>query len=179
MYLLFGIVSILGPSLSLYDAKIVWLMLNVSFIPVVFIIYNTHKRRTLYMEHVFVRAVQAVGIHAMCYVSLLTFLSVQLPLITYVEFYVACFIALPLWWMIARQIVKRYRRNGHNFSRVIIVGTNATALRLHTEYMGNYLSSEDLQRNLYYIYMVADIFEKNNQSELSKKYADMVNSYLQ
>ena len=48
-----------------------------------------------------------------------------------------------------------------------------------TEYMGNYLAPEDLQRNLYYIYMVADIFEKNNQSELSKKYADMVNSYLQ
>ena len=48
-----------------------------------------------------------------------------------------------------------------------------------TEYMGGYLSSDDLQRNLYYIYMVADIFEKNNQSELSKKYADMVNSYLQ
>jgi hypothetical protein len=48
-----------------------------------------------------------------------------------------------------------------------------------TEYMGGYLSSDDLQRNLYYIYMVADIFEKNNQGELSKKYADMVNSYLQ
>ena len=80
--LIFGIVSIVGPSLSVYNAKIVWLMLNVSFVPVIFIIYNTHKHRTLYMEHVYMRAVQAVGIHAMCYVSLLTCLSVYLPLIT-------------------------------------------------------------------------------------------------
>ena len=135
--LIFGIVFMVGPDLSVYNAKVVWLMLNVSFLPVIFIIYNTHKQRTLYMEHVFVRAVQAVGIHAMCYVSLLTFLSVYLPLITYVEFYVAYFVALPLWWLISRQIVKRYRRKGHNFSRVIIVGTNATALRLHKELLSD------------------------------------------
>ena len=48
-----------------------------------------------------------------------------------------------------------------------------------TEFAGNFISTEDLQRNLYYIYMVADVFEKNNQKELAKKYADMVNQYLQ
>ncbi|MBR5184309.1 MAG: DUF2723 domain-containing protein, partial [Bacteroidales bacterium] len=48
-----------------------------------------------------------------------------------------------------------------------------------SEYMGNYLSSDDLQRNLYYIYMLADIFEKNGQPELSKKYADKVSLFLQ
>ncbi len=48
-----------------------------------------------------------------------------------------------------------------------------------TEFMGNFLSSEDLQRNLYYIYMIADIFEKNGQPEMAKKYADKVALYLQ
>ena len=47
------------------------------------------------------------------------------------------------------------------------------------EYMGDFLASEDLQRNLYYIYMIADIFEKSNQPELAKKYSDKVALYLQ
>jgi hypothetical protein len=46
------------------------------------------------------------------------------------------------------------------------------------EYMGDFLASEDLQRNLYYIYMIADIFEKSNQPELAKKYSDKVALYL-
>lgn len=135
--LLFWLISIINEDLSAFDPKILWLMLNVSFVPVIFLIYNTHKQRAIYMEHVFVRAIQSVAIHALCFVSLLTFLGQYLPLIAYLELYGACLIAFPLWWMIARQIVKNYRRKGHNFSRVIIVGTNATALRLYEELMSD------------------------------------------
>jgi hypothetical protein len=60
-----------------------------------------------------------------------------------------------------------------------VAETELSIVLFGTEYKGNFLSTEDLQRNLYYIYMVADVFEKNNQPELSKKYADMVNQYLQ
>lgn len=135
--LLFLIVSLVGEDLSACNPKIVWLMLNVSFLPVVFIIYNTHKQRAIYMEHVFTRAIQVVGIHAVCYVSLLTFLSESLPVMSYVEFYVASLVALPLWWLVLRQSVKRYRRKGRNFCRVVIVGTNSTALRLQEELMSD------------------------------------------
>lgn len=135
--LLFWLISIINEDLSAFDPKILWLMLNVSFVPVIFLIYNTHKQRAIYMEHVFARAFQSVAIHALCFVSLLTFLGQYLPLIAYLELYGACLIAFPLWWMIARQIVKNYRRKGHNFSRVIIVGTNATALRLYEELMSD------------------------------------------
>ena len=57
--------------------------------------------------------------------------------------------------------------------------TKLSVALFSTEHNGNFISTEDLQRNLYYIYMVADVFEKNNQPELSKKYADLVNSYLE
>ena len=57
--------------------------------------------------------------------------------------------------------------------------TDLSIALFSTEFDGNFISTEDLQRNLYYIYMVADVFEKNNQPELAKKYADMVNQYLQ
>ena len=60
-----------------------------------------------------------------------------------------------------------------------IAETELSIALFSTEYKGNFISTDDLQRNLYYIYMVADVFEKNNQPELSKKYADMVNSYLE
>lgn len=117
--------------------KLLWLILNVSFMPVIFLIYNTHKRRTIYMDHMFLRAVQAVVIHALCFISLLTFLGVELPTKLYVEFYAICFVGLTLWWMISRRIIKKIRRNGRNFSRVVLVGTNATALRLYDELMSD------------------------------------------
>lgn len=117
--------------------KVLWLTLNVSFMPVIFLIYNTHKRRTIYMDHMFLRAVQTVVIHALCFISLLTFLGEELPIKLYAEFYALCFVGLTLWWMISRRVIKKIRRNGRNFSRVVIVGTNATALRLYDELMSD------------------------------------------
>ena len=60
-----------------------------------------------------------------------------------------------------------------------IAETELSIALFSTEYKGNFISTDDLQRNLYYIYMVADVFDKNNQPELSKKYADLVNQYLE
>ena len=60
-----------------------------------------------------------------------------------------------------------------------IAETEQSIALFSTEYKGNFISTDDLQRNLYYIYMVADVFDKNNQPELSKKYADLVNQYLE
>lgn len=134
---LFALVLYVTGVYGMLTYKLLWLILNVSFMPVIFLIYNTHKRRTIYMDHVFLRAVQAVVIHALCFISLLTFLGVELPTKLYVEFYAICFVGLTLWWMISRRIIKKIRRNGRNFSRVVLVGTNATALRLYDELMSD------------------------------------------
>lgn len=135
--ILFGIITFVADDMSAYNPKILWLMLNVAFVPVMLLIYNTHKQRAIYMEHVFRRAFQVIAIHALCFVLLLTFLSQSLPIITYLEFYGACFVAFPLWWLITRQMLKRFRNKGRNFSRVVIVGTNSTALRLYDELMSD------------------------------------------
>lgn len=135
--ILFGVITSVVGDMTAYNPKILWLMLNVSFVPVMLLIYNTHKQRAIYMEHVFRRAFQVVAIHASCFVALLTFLSQSLPIIMYVEFYGACFVIFPLWWLVTRQIVKRYRNKGRNFSKVVIVGTNSTALRLYEELMSD------------------------------------------
>lgn len=134
---LFALVLYIIGAYGMLTYKLLWLILNVSFMPEIFLIYNTHKRRTIYMDHMFLRAVQAVVIHAICFMSLLTFLGVELPTKLYMEFYAVCFVGLTLWWMISRRIIKKIRRNGRNFSRVVIVGTNATALRLYDELMSD------------------------------------------
>ena len=134
---LFFVVFLIDPEVHEFDQKILWLMLNVSFVPVIFLFYNTHKQRAIYMEHVVRRSVQAVIVHALCYVSLLSFLNQYLPFRAYALYYGALMVLLPLWWLIARKLLKRFRSCGYNFSRVIIVGTNATALRLYDELMSD------------------------------------------
>ena len=61
----------------------------------------------------------------------------------------------------------------------LLAETEMSIALFSTEYKGNFLSTEDLQRNLYYIYMISDIFAKNNQPELAKKYSDIINQYLE
>ena len=61
----------------------------------------------------------------------------------------------------------------------LLAETEMSIALFSTEYKGNFLSTEDLQRNLYYIYMISDIFAKNSQPELAKKYSDIINQYLE
>lgn len=135
--ILFFVVTLIDSQIYLFDAKILWLMLNVAFVPLVLLMYNTHKQRAIYMDHVFRRAILSVIIHALFFVSLLSFLNQNLLFSTYALFYGVCIIALPVWWLITRKIIKRYRKKGRNFSRVVIVGTNSTALRLYEELMSD------------------------------------------
>ncbi|MDE7407873.1 MAG: undecaprenyl-phosphate glucose phosphotransferase, partial [Muribaculaceae bacterium] len=74
---------------------------------------------------------QAVGIHALFFVSLLSFLGADdIPTVNMFEFYGMMIVMLPLSWSISRIWLKQYRNHGYNFSRVVIVGTNPTAKRL-------------------------------------------------
>ena len=61
----------------------------------------------------------------------------------------------------------------------LLAETEMSIALFSTEYKGNFLSTEDLQRNLYYIYMISEVFTKNNQPELAKKYSDVINQYLE
>ena len=61
----------------------------------------------------------------------------------------------------------------------LLAETEMSIALFSTEYKGNFLSTEDLQRNLYYIYMISEVFTKNNQPELAKKYTDIINQYLE
>ena len=68
---------------------------------------------------------------------------------------------------------------GEKLADELLAETEMSIALFSTEYKGNFLSTEDLQRNLYYIYMISEVFTKNNQPELAKKYTDIINQYLE
>ncbi len=118
--------------------RAVWLMANIAYIPVAYGLRSTHKSRSIQMEHVVANAIKAVAGHALVYISGLYFLEIDdIPWQVLSEFYGILLIVLPLWWTISRLMIKYYRRRGGNFSKVIIVGTNSTAIRLQQELLSD------------------------------------------
>lgn len=131
----FWITTLLNPEIAAaHNVRIIWLLLNISYFPAMYWLVRIHNQRTIYMNHVVLSAIQAVGIHALSFLSMLAFLSVTvISWHAYLEFYGMCMVGLPAWWIVSRLAIKHIRRRGHNFNRVVIVGSNATALRLAEE----------------------------------------------
>lgn len=114
--------------------RTVWLLANIAYMPVAYTLRSTHKLRSIQMENVVANSVKAVVGHALIYVSALYFLGFDnIPWQVFVVFYGLLSVTLPLWWTVSRLLIKQYRRKGRNFSRAVIVGTNATAQRLMQE----------------------------------------------
>lgn len=125
----------LGGSPSL---KAMWLLVNVAYMPVAYLSSLTSGRRVLPMENIVVDSVSAVATHALFFLAMLTFLDIHsLPARVYVQFYGIVVVLLPLWWMVARALIKTFRRSGRNFVRVAIVGTGETAMRVYSQLIGD------------------------------------------
>ncbi len=133
--LLFWITTILNPEVANSPLlRQIWLVLNVAYLPVAYWFSRLKGNRTIYMDHMVFSAFQAVGIHALFFLAMLSFLGIfVIPWWAYLEFYGMCLVGLPLWWITSRMIIKHYRRRGRNFTRVVFVGYNATAMRLAEE----------------------------------------------
>ncbi len=116
------------------DNKMLWVLVNTSYLPVMlWLSGKPDMHRTLLMDHVVRNSCGMVAIHALFFCALSLFLNADLPLRTYAVYYGMMFIAIPLWWVASRSIVKSIRRRGYNFLRVAIVGTGPTAMRLFNE----------------------------------------------
>lgn len=59
-----------------------------------------------------------------------------------------------------------------------VAETEKAITLFNKEFKGALLSAEDLQRNLYYILMISETFEKNGEPEKAKLYAGMIDSYF-
>ena len=127
----FTAVCMLNPEITETHIKIKWLLVNISYFPVVFWFSHVREQRAIHIDQVVSCALQTVGIHALFFLSLLTFLDINdMTARVLLEFYCTLGILFPVCWTFSRLLLKHYRKRGGNFSRVVIVGTNLTALRL-------------------------------------------------
>ena len=134
--LLFAVTLLLYPEIAHAPRiKMLWVLVNTSYLPVmVWQKKRLHQQRVVLMDHVVRSAFGVVGLHALFFFSLVAFLEIDdIPLRGYATYYGLMVVCIPLWWLISRRIIKALRRRGYNFTRVAIVGTGPTAIRLMEE----------------------------------------------
>ena len=134
----FAVALWLCSSVSIDQPRVhlMWAMINVSFIPV---LVGESRRdyfnlRAIRMENTVLHALAAVGLHALFFLSLMALLDVPSPgLRFYGVYYSLVGAVIVVWSLISRKLLKQHRRRGYNYTRVAIVGTNNTAMRLAAE----------------------------------------------
>lgn len=108
-----------------------WVLVEMGCVPLVFLnLGRRHELRTIYMDRVMRSSLIDVGIHALVFMSLAGFIGMSLPYKTYLFFYGTMIVCLPVSIITASYLLKAYRRRGYNFTRVVIIGTGTTAVRL-------------------------------------------------
>lgn len=116
----------------------IWLLTNIAMVPVSFWQFRHEgNRRAIVLEHAFTDSLYAVAIHAACFLPMMLFLHINLRVLFYLSFYGIFIVAMPVWWVLNRYILKEARRRGRNSIKVVIVGTSRTGLRLAREMRGD------------------------------------------
>ncbi|MDE6207827.1 MAG: sugar transferase, partial [Muribaculaceae bacterium] len=109
-----------------------WLLLEVSCIPLAIVGWgNAHENRIIRMEREMRTALLQVCVFALTFLGLLGFIRlVAMTGRQYVTLFALMAVGLLLFTVTGKYILKKYRRKGFNFTRVVIVGTGPTAQRL-------------------------------------------------
>lgn len=130
--LLFGLLCLTNPEVTEQYLRLKILLVNISYLPIPLWFSHIRNQRAIHIDRLVSSSFQAVGIHALFFISLLSFLGDNdINTMEWLEFYGMMAVCLPLSWAMSRILLKWYRNRGGNFSRVVIVGTNNTAVRLN------------------------------------------------
>lgn len=136
--IIFVLTCLLSHDMIREHARVTMFLVNLSYLPIALWFKNNTSQRTIYMDHIFLRVIQTVGIHALLFVTMSYVLKIwHIPAKTLLVFYTLMFTGFTLWWSIARRITKHYRSIGRNFIQAVIIGTNPTALRLYEEMLSD------------------------------------------
>ena len=132
---------------------LVWFYINISYIPVLALFSETHNQRIIYANHIVFKALESTISHAVVFVALLFFSNnidkIWVKQIATIYFIMV--VIMPIWWIVARKILKIYRSKGYNFRKVIIVGYGRTGKLLEKE----------LQSDAGYGYKIMGVFDDN------------------
>lgn len=153
--------------------QLLFLVLNVAYIPTLFIHPQKFQENRIVFSHRLVQdAFKKTLIQVSSFLTLLYLLKIPDFSRSYLLiFYAVDFVLMTGWWLFMWACLKHYRRSGYNFKKVLIVGSGENAEHLYRE-----LTSEDT-----YGYRVLGYFDDKNTHGNIKPYLgnlDQIMEYL-
>jgi putative colanic acid biosynthesis UDP-glucose lipid carrier transferase len=111
----------------LFASKWVWLIVNISLVPSLLLYSDIHNHRIVFADRVMLYAFKAIVVQVMVMIFLLYVFDIfDISIKTTILFITLLFLFLSAWWLGSRLCLKRLRRMGFNFKRVIIIGGGMT-----------------------------------------------------
>lgn len=105
-----------------YYGKQVGLMLNLSFLVVVYVLSTLHDKRVVYIDRVLMLLVKYVIMHFVVFLLLISFIDRSIPWGVIALFYGIFTLSLTIWWIVSRKLLKWYRSKGFNYKKIVIIG---------------------------------------------------------
>lgn len=169
----YAITARMAPSFVLENARMVWLMANIAYLPAAYLLRHTQTSRSIAMEHVVTASIKGLLLHASVFICGLYFLEIGSISWTAMSlFYGLLLIMFPLWWVFSRLLIKHFRRRGRNYNRIVIVGSNPTTRRL----------CEIINSDLGFGYTIKGVFDEAPTAdiapELYRGTLDQLESYI-
>lgn len=138
-----------------FESKYVWLLLNIAFIPSALIYSDVHKLRILYADRLMIQVFKSTLLYGAVIISLLyIFDQFDVGWASGIPFIAIYFALMAGWWLISHRFIRRMRRMGFNFKRVIVIGANATTRMLVKE----------LQSDTGYGYRIMGFFDDDQKA---------------
>lgn len=154
-----------------FFSKQVWFVLNISFLAVSYFFSDIHYRRVVYADRVILQVIKLVSLHAVVFISLVSFLGDDSTWHVFVKFYALFFVCMCVWWILSRKLLKKYRSLGHNYRRVIVIGAGSMGVKL----------MQELESDLGYGYRILGVFDNNKKYRNVKNYVgniDLVEDFV-
>lgn len=117
------------------NIRMIGLLLNFSYAFALYIVPVVIYKPVVFTDRVVQRSLSLVTFHLIIFITCLFFVKEidNFPVKFMVSFYIILFIIFPIWRVLAREVLKRYRRFGRNFRKVIIVGAGKNGMTLFSE----------------------------------------------
>ncbi|MBO5720381.1 MAG: undecaprenyl-phosphate glucose phosphotransferase [Bacteroidales bacterium] len=120
-----------------FDWRIGWLLLNISYLPVVYAFGEVYNERITYIDLLLSKTLKSLVVFVLIFLSLAMFFNLEVGTKVQLFNFVSFFILLNSWWFIANKTIRHYRKKGYNFKRVVIVGARQTGQILYKELQSN------------------------------------------
>jgi putative colanic acid biosynthesis UDP-glucose lipid carrier transferase len=137
-----------------FNLNELFLLLNFCYLLVIYWVPVQMDTPVMFMDRVVQRSLLLVAFHAILFIACLFILLSLLqyfPIRFLIYYYLGLFFIFPVWRILARKLLKTYRRYGRNYKKVIIVGAGKNGLNLFGE----------MKKDLAYGFKVYGFFDDN------------------